>query len=51
MSENCALKNSWIAEAAEGRMDGYITGIFAVQHDEAGRPANLLLGPGAEGLE
>ena len=35
MSENCALKNSWIAEAAEGRMDGYITGIFAVQHDEA----------------
>lgn len=35
VSENCALKNSWIAEAAEGRMDGYITGIFAVQHDEA----------------
>lgn len=38
VSENCALKNSWIAEAAEGRADGYITGIFAVQHDEtAGR--------------
>lgn len=35
VSENCALKSSWIAEAAEGRMDGYITGIFAVQHDEA----------------
>lgn len=23
VSENCALKNSWIAEAAEGRMDGW----------------------------